>query len=101
MIGRKRSYPTLSNERDFPHVVEILLPLDGLDVRMSRDIATFHSSRDIRPRFGRVRKQNDQQYCRYCFSDLETADAFREQFGGNSLPIKPRPRLELPSPAAK
>jgi hypothetical protein len=76
---------TLAIERDFPHIIEIELPASGLDVRMSREMTTFHRARDIRPRFGRTRTQGDQHYCRWCFSDPVIADAFRARFGGERL----------------
>jgi hypothetical protein len=78
-----------ATEREFPHVVEITLPAKGLDIQLSRQIATFHSLRDIRLRFGQSSVRNHQQYCRYCFSDPATADAFQHQFGGVRVPNRP------------
>jgi hypothetical protein len=78
-----------ATERDFPHIVEIELPLDGFDVGLSREMATFHHLRNIRSRFGRRRSRADQFYCRWCFSDPAVADAFRERFGGERLTNKP------------
>ena len=77
-----RKSKALATERDFPYIVEGKLPVSGLDARVSREMATFHRLRDIRPRFGRTRIQDDQHYCRWCFSDPAIADAFRERFGG-------------------
>jgi hypothetical protein len=45
-------------------------------------IIAFHRSRGIPPRFGRTIWRNKQHYYRWCFSDLATARAFVEQFGG-------------------
>ena len=72
----------LRTERDFSHVIEIAVPGQGFDIQISREIELFHRLRDIRPRYGRPSTRNDQPYCRYCFADPTTADAFREQFGG-------------------
>jgi hypothetical protein len=74
-----------STERNFPHIVEIALPQSGLAANVSREMATFHRSRDIRLRFGRARIQNGQHYGRWCFSEPAVADAFRKQFGGVHL----------------
>jgi len=82
----------VATERDFPHIIEIELPVNGLDVQLSREIATFHSARDIRPRFGRTKIQNDQHYCRWCFSDPAIAAAFRERFGGERVTNGPQSR---------
>jgi hypothetical protein len=87
-----RKSKALGTERDFPHVIEIALPVNGLDVGLSREIATFHRARDIRPRFGRTRMQKAQHYCRWCFSDPMIADAFRDRFGGACVTNEPQPR---------
>ena len=55
---------------------------NGLDVELNRQIVAFHKSHGIPPRFGRTVWRNEQRYYRWCFSDLETARAFVEQFGG-------------------
>jgi len=61
-------------ERKYPHIVELAVGRRGLDVGLGRRIMHFHSSRHIKPR---------QTYYRWCFSDLATAHAFIEQFGGS------------------
>jgi hypothetical protein len=78
----------ISTERDFPHIIEIDLPLAGLDVRLSRAMGKFHESNDITPHFGRTRTKKDHHYCRWCFSDPAVADAFRTQFGGELVTDK-------------
>jgi hypothetical protein len=80
-----RASKAQGTERHFPHIIEMAIPGNGLDVQLNREIASFHRSRDIRPRFGRTRTQNGQDYCRWCFSDSAIADAFRERFGGARL----------------
>jgi hypothetical protein len=72
----------ITTERDFPYIVEIDLPLAGLDVRLSRAIRIFHQLNNIAPHFGRTRTKKDHHYCRWCFSDPAIADAFHAQFGG-------------------
>jgi hypothetical protein len=80
---RKRK--ALVIEREFPHIVEIALPVNGLDVHINREMATFYRLRNIQPRFGRRKTRTGQDHCRWCFLDRATADAFREQFGGVSV----------------
>ena len=65
----------------FPHIVEIAVPPNGLDAQTSRAIVEFHGSRKIQIRFGHGLKN----LSRWCFSDAATAEAFKEQFGGNHV----------------
>lgn len=87
--GTVRKDKASATERDFPHIVEIELPTNGLDDRMNREIMTFHRLRDIQLRFGRRKTQTSKQYSRWCFSDPTIADAFREQFGGERVTNSP------------
>jgi hypothetical protein len=75
----------LSTERKFPHIVEIVLPVHGLDIRVNREMVMFCHMRNIRPRFGRRRKRTGQYTCRWCFLDEAIADAFGEDFGGKRV----------------
>jgi hypothetical protein len=87
--ARVRTRNVLATERKFPHIVEIVLPVNGLDVGVNREMVTFCRLRNIRPRFGRRTKRTGQDYCRWCFSDQAIADAFREQFGGELVKSGP------------
>jgi hypothetical protein len=78
----------VTTERDYPHIIEIDLPLAGLDVRLSRAIRIFHQLNNITPHFGRTRTKKDHHYCRWCFADPALADAFHAQFGGARVPNK-------------
>jgi hypothetical protein len=71
-----------ANERKYPFIVEVPVAANGLDVELNRQIVAFHQSRGTPARFGRTVWRNEQRYYRWCFSDLETARAFVEQFGG-------------------
>jgi hypothetical protein len=73
------------NESNFPFIVELAVPSDELDVQSSRRIMDFHRSRTIQARHGRRIVRNGEIYFRWCFSDLATASAFAEQFGGEVL----------------
>src|SRR5262249_1811482 len=75
----------VTNESKYPYIVEIAFDDDKLDVKFSRRIMGFHRSRKIETRHGRSFASKDQTYFRWCFSDLATARAFMEQFGGELL----------------
>jgi hypothetical protein len=77
-----RGGKAFGNEQKFPFVVEAPVAANGLDVELNGRIVGFHKARRIPPRHGRTIWRNEQRYYRWCFSDLETARAFVEQFGG-------------------
>jgi hypothetical protein len=77
-----RSGRQLINEGRYPYVVELALPDSGLEFELNRGIVGFHKSRSLQPRHGRRIIRNNKTYSRWCFSDLPTARAFLEQFGG-------------------
>ena len=92
--GPKREIIRLTNERDFPHLVELALPPEGFR-SVLLEIDAFHRERRIPVRRGRNRHEVKQVYIRFCFPDAATADGFRERFGGECLthtPGKPKPR---------
>jgi hypothetical protein len=84
------------NEREYPYVVEFVVAGDKLDVELSRRMMDFHRSRKIPARHGRRIVIKGQIFFRWCFSDLATADAFREQFGGEvaAAPVMKASRLD-------
>jgi hypothetical protein len=77
-----RAGKAFTNERKYPFIVEVPVAANGLDVELSRQISGFHKSHRIPPRFGRTVFRDGQSYYRWCFSDLATARAFVEEFGG-------------------
>jgi hypothetical protein len=76
-----------ANERKYPHIVALSVADQGLDFELSRRIMNFHNALHIQPRHGRnaVPKGGGETYYRWCFSDLETAQSFAEQFGGTII----------------
>ena len=72
----------LANESKYPFVVEVPVAANGLDVELNGQIIGFHKSRRIPLRYGRTILRDEQRSYRWCFSDLEAARAFVEQFGG-------------------
>jgi hypothetical protein len=83
-IRRKREFVRLTNERDYPHLVELVLPLGGFR-SVLLEIDAFHRERHISVRRGRSRYEVKPFYIRFCFPDAATADAFRNRFGGECL----------------
>jgi hypothetical protein len=89
----------LTNERDFPYLVELTLP-PGRFGRIFLEIDAFHRERRIPVRRGRSRHEVKPFYIRFCFPDAATADAFRNRFGGECLthtPAEPKPRTSATS----
>ena len=76
------STKAVANESKYPNIVELRVPADGLDVALGRRIVNFHRSRHIHPHHGRAIIRQKQIFYRWCFSDLATARAFIDQFGG-------------------
>ena len=75
----------VANESKYPYIVELVVAGDKLDVEFSRLMIDFHKSRKIQARHGRRIVRECQIFFRWCFSDLATARAFTEQFGGEVL----------------
>ena len=101
MTRRKREITGLSNERDFPHLVQLALPPGGFRSNFL-EFDAFHRERRIPVRRGRSRHEAEQSYIRFCFPDSATADAFRNRFGGECLTYAPEratPRISAPTAA--
>jgi hypothetical protein len=79
------SYKARRNEIKYPYIAEVPASMRGLDVELNRRIFQFHKTRHIQPRYGREILMKGQPYYRWCFSDLPTARAFIEEFGGSLL----------------
>jgi len=93
MTRRKREIVGLTNERDFPHLVELAVPPGGFRSAFL-EFDAFHRERRIPVRRGRSRHEVKQVYFRFCFSDTATADAFRNRFWGECLTHAPgNPKL--------
>ena len=93
MSRRKREIVGLTNERDFPHLVQLALPPGGFRSTFL-EFDAFHRERRIPVRRGRSRHEAEQSYIRFCFPDPATADAFRNRFGGECLTYAPeKPKL--------
>jgi hypothetical protein len=92
---RRREIVGLTNERDFPYLVELEFALPPKGFRsVVLEIDAFHRERRIPVRRGLSRHKFNQFYIRFCFPDAATADAFRNRFGGECLTHAPNP-LEI------
>ena len=81
-MPQRLNWKAVANESKYPYIVELLVVDDKLDVEVSRRMLDFHRSRKIQARYGRRIIRGRHIYFRWCLSDLETARAFIEQFGG-------------------
>ena len=69
MTRRKREIIGLTNERDFPHLVELALPPGGFR-SVFLEIDAFHRERRIPVRRGRSRYDVKPFHIRFCFQTL-------------------------------
>jgi hypothetical protein len=74
-----------SIERDFPFIVEIVVPESGFGRRLDA-MYDFHASHGIQAQRGRSRRDEDgRDYIRWCFADRKIAAAFAAEFGAKVL----------------
>jgi hypothetical protein len=67
-----RAGKAVANESKYAFIIEVPVAANGLDVELNRSDC----------RFSQAIWRNEQRYYRWCFSDLEMAREFVEQFGG-------------------
>jgi hypothetical protein len=63
-------------ERDFPHIVDIVVPPDGLGYRLDA-MYEFHTRHSIKPHRGEGKRDRSGIVIRWCFADRSFASAFR------------------------
>jgi hypothetical protein len=73
-------------ERQLAHIIEVPVSLNSFGRKINAMVA-FHREHGIPIRHGQGWSKEAQFYMRYCFGSPETADDFKEQFGGERLPI--------------
>ena len=66
-------------ERDHPHMVEIVVPPNGLGRRLD-DMYEWHRARGIEAQRGRWRREDGRDYVSWCFAEAEAAAAFKANF---------------------
>ena len=88
-LSRKRNLAAYVNERNFPFVVQIVVPDDGFGSKLDA-INAWHLYSKNKQRRGRLQSIGDKKFWRWCFKDYGTADKFRQRFGGEGLSGPPR-----------
>jgi hypothetical protein len=80
-LSRKRNIAAYVNERNFPFVVQIPVPDDGFGSRLDA-INAWHRYSKNKQRRGRPQSLGEKKFWRWCFKEFESADKFRQRFGG-------------------
>ena len=81
MMTRYKGRPSAKSiERDFPHIVEMIVPEGGFGTRLNA-MYEWHSARGIRAinSTGR-RNENGRDHIRWCIADADTAAEFAAEF---------------------
>ena len=63
-LTRRQSAPG-TNERKYPHIVQLAVGRDGLDVELGRRILDFHNSEHIKLRHGHIILEKGRMYYRW------------------------------------
>ena len=79
MTRYKSSQSAKAVERDFPHFVDIVVPLGGLGAKLDA-IYDFHTQYGIKPQHGQGRHDANGSVIRWCFADPAVAAAFASEF---------------------
>jgi hypothetical protein len=72
-------FRTKSIEKDFPHFVEVAVPLGGLGNKLIA-MYDFHARHGVEPKRGHGRRDYGGSYIRWCFADPALAAAFAKEF---------------------
>ena len=73
---------TKAVERDYPHFVDIVVPLGGLGSKLDA-MYDFHTQYGIKPKRGQGKHDANGSVIRWCFADLATAKSFATVFGAS------------------
>ena len=71
-------------ERDFPHAVDIAVPLGGFGKRLDA-MHEWHRERGIEAHQGRGQREEGQNFIRWCFTSPKMAADFAAEFGGTIM----------------
>ena len=71
-------------ERDYPHVVELIVPLKGFGNTLNK-MQTWHEVRELEQCQGSVHFAEPHWYCQWRFADPKDAKEFQAAFGGQSI----------------
>ena len=84
MARLKGRINTKAIERHYPHIVELMVPLEGFGPKL-HDMHKWHSTRGIQSQRGSSRFHEGRHYVRWCFADPIDAKAFHAAFGGQLI----------------
>jgi hypothetical protein len=76
-MRQQRSGKAVTNEREYPYIVEFAVDDDMLDVELSRRMLDFHRSRKIQARHGRRIIGGSHIYYRWSFSRFGHGQRFQ------------------------
>jgi hypothetical protein len=79
MTRRKGRQSAKAVEKDFPHFVDMVVPLGGLGNRLDA-IYEFHAQHGIKPQRGQGSHDANGSIIRWCFVDQELAKVFAREF---------------------
>ena len=79
MSRYKGSQNAKAVERDFPHFVDIVVPLGGLGSTLDA-MYDFHTQYGIKPQRGQGRHDANGSVIRWCFADPAVAKSFETMF---------------------
>jgi hypothetical protein len=82
MTRYKGSQSAKAVERDFPHFVDIVVPLGGLGSKLDA-MYDFHTRHGVKAQRGHGRHDASGAVIRWCFADAVLADAFAGEFAKN------------------
>lgn len=81
MTRRKGEETAAQNERQYPYIVELPVPPNGLGSKLD-SMYQFHRDSGIQPIRGRGQRRDSADYVRWCFADRDCAEAFSKAFNG-------------------
>jgi len=75
-MADKGQIKTIEIERRYPHIVELMVPLNGFGTKLNL-MHDWHSFRGILGQRGSGRYHDGRHYVRWCFADPEMRRRFR------------------------
>ena len=75
----KGSMSAKAVEKDYPHHVDMVVPLGGLGNRLDA-MYEFHARHGITAKRGHGRREGDRDIIRWCFADPQIARVFAAEF---------------------
>jgi hypothetical protein len=89
MARYKGSTKTPSVERDYPNIVELIVPLKGFGNTLNK-MQAWHQARELKQRQGCGRYAEPHWYSHWRFTDPRDAKEFQAAFGGELITPSPQ-----------